>query len=53
MISEETKVAINVGLIAVLSSFSYCQIASAPFLHDDIQAVLHNPDVQVRKYCLG
>ena len=38
----------KVILIVAVSCFPYGNVINAPFLHDDIPAVLKNPDVQVR-----
>ena len=35
--------------IAIVSCVVYSNVHSGPFLHDDVSAILNNPDVQVRK----
>ena len=37
----------QISLIVAAIAFAYCNVATAPFLHDDIPALVNNPDVQV------
>ena len=37
----------QVLIVALAACLVYCNVINAPFLHDDVPAILSNPDVQV------
>ena len=37
----------QISLVVAAIAFAFCNVATAPFLHDDIPALVNNPDVQV------
>ena len=43
LLDEKTQISV----IAIAAFLAYCNVITAPFLHDDIPAIVNNPDVQV------